>query len=95
MVKYLLPLLLSSCYMAPATAQTDCFRREEMIERLGDIGQHRKVMLLTRNEQLIEVFVNEDNGDWIMVTTFPTMVSCIRDFGTMWVIVDDPQGELN
>lgn len=70
----------------PAAAMPFCGFREQLVQLLET--QHGEVLTargLHANEQLIEVFASREEGNWTVLMTNASGVSCIMAKGSHWI----------
>ena len=65
-MKFLLPLLLSTCVAAPATAQEmQCASRLAVVAQLAEgYGESLKTVSTLNDGRLLETYANEGTGSW-------------------------------
>lgn len=67
---------------APASAVTICYPREDMLSHLArDYAASRQAHGILRPHSVMELWVSERTGDWIIVTTDLAGSSCILAYG--------------
>ncbi|AEI93686.1 hypothetical protein [Roseobacter litoralis] len=81
-------LALSICFFVPAHAQMSdvtCDDRTRMAHMLThDLGAERQGRGLRDPETLLEIWVTQRNGDWIIVQNYTNGTSCIVAMGEHW-----------
>lgn len=78
-------LVMLSGLWTPASAQTVCSARSNVIEQLGTQYAEAPVSMgLTSNGTLIEVFSSEDGATWTIISTRPDGTSCVVASGEAW-----------
>jgi hypothetical protein len=76
----------------PASAQSSCGPREQLVKMLADQYKEDPVgMGLAQPGQVIEVFASS-NGSWTMVMTMPDGKACLIAAGDNWEIVTKIKG---
>ncbi|MFL4994461.1 MAG: hypothetical protein ACJ8DV_24665 [Microvirga sp.] len=76
----------------PASAQSSCGPREQLVKMLADQYKEDPVgMGLAQPGQVIEVFAST-NGSWTMVMTMPDGKACLIAAGDNWEIVTKIKG---
>ncbi|WP_262268658.1 MULTISPECIES: hypothetical protein [Microvirga] len=77
---------------APASAQTSCGPREQLVKLLADQYKEDPVGIgLARPGQVLEVFASS-NGTWTMVMTMPDGKACMIAAGDNWEMVTRIKG---
>lgn len=83
---------LSSGSVGPASAQTQCGPREQVVKSLGQTFQETPVgMGVTQPGQVLELFASP-SGSWTMVVTAPDGTSCRVAAGENWDMVRAAKG---
>ncbi|MEE1612043.1 hypothetical protein [Microvirga sp. CF3016] len=78
--------------LAPASAQTSCGPREQLVKLLADQYKEDPVgMGLAQPGQVLEVFASS-NGSWTMVMTMPDGKACMIAAGDNWEMVTKIKG---
>lgn len=86
-------LNLSICLLIPALAQAQmsnvsCDDSTRMVETLtNSLGATRQGMGLRDPETMLEIWVTQRNGDWIVVQNYSNGTSCIVAMGEHWEAV--------
>ena len=76
----------------PASAQSSCGPREQLVKMLADQYKEDPVgMGLAQPGQVIEVFAST-NGSWTMVMTMPDGKACLIAAGDNWEMVTRIKG---
>jgi hypothetical protein len=76
----------------PASAQSSCGPREQLVKMLADQYKEDPVgMGLAQPGQVIEVFASS-NGSWTMVMTMPDGKACLIAAGDNWEMVTKIKG---
>ncbi len=66
----------------PVMATTVCYPRDEMVSVISrDFQAEKKANGVVRPFSIMELWVSEDDGDWLMVTTDLKGNSCIVAYG--------------
>lgn len=96
-MKKLLALVLALFIVlpAPATAQSVCAERTQMIEQLEERwGEIRHSAGLTGDDRVMEVFVNPETGTWTIIVTSPLGHACMIAAGEFFnLLLPDPGGD--
>jgi len=67
---------------APAAAITVCYPRQEMVNYISrDFRATKMADGIVRPFSIMELWVSEENGDWLVVTTDINDNSCIIAYG--------------
>lgn len=83
-------LTLSICFLIPAPADAQmvdvsCDDSTRMTHMLTNaLGAERRGMGLRDPETLLEIWVTQRNGDWIIVQNYTNGTSCIVAMGEQW-----------
>lgn len=83
-------LTLSICLVIPALAtaritDVSCDDSTRIVHMLtNDLGAERHGMGLRDPETLLEIWVTQRNGDWIIVQNYTNGTSCIVAMGEHW-----------
>ncbi len=83
-------LALSICFSVPALAHAQmsdvtCDDRTRLAHMLThDLGAERQGRGLRDPETLLEIWVTQRNGDWIIVQNYTNGTSCIVAMGEHW-----------
>ncbi|MBQ0823049.1 hypothetical protein KBI52_22940 [Microvirga sp. HBU67558] len=76
----------------PASAQTSCGPREQLVKLLADQYKEGPVGIgLAQPGQVLEVFASS-NGTWTMVMTMPDGKACMIAAGDNWEMVTKIKG---
>ena len=77
---------------SPASAQSACGPREQLVKLLADQYKEDPVgMGLSQPGQVLEVFASS-NGSWTMVMTMPDGKACMIAAGDNWEMVTKVKG---
>ena len=77
---------------SPATAQSACGPREQLVKLLADQYKENPVgMGLSQPGQILEVFASS-KGSWTMVMTMPDGKACMIAAGDNWEMVTRVKG---
>ena len=83
---------LTAIGMSPASAQSACGPREQLVKLLSDQYKEESVgMGLSQPGQVLEVFASS-NGSWTMVMTMPDGKACMIAAGDNWEMVTKVKG---
>jgi hypothetical protein len=78
--------------IAPASAQTQCGPRQEVVKSLGDRFKEAPVgMGMTQPGQVLELFASK-TGSWTMVITNADGRSCLLAAGENWDMIQVAKG---
>ena len=90
----LLILLALFAIPAAASAQTVCLKHVDLMAVLS-INKQQAVVGegLSNGGAVVEVFVNDETGEWTVVAVLPNDVACILADGTDWNDTATPKGE--
>lgn len=90
-------LLLSSCAAAPAYAQQQCPKREDVIKKLSDKPWEEEIVaqgITTKMDGVIEVWNNKDTGTFTITVTNPDNITCLVTAGQAFSInPPQPKGD--
>ncbi len=83
---------LATVATSPASAQSACGPREQLVKLLADQYKEDPVgMGLSQPGQVLEVFASS-NGSWTMVMTMPDGKACMIAAGDNWEMVTKIKG---
>jgi hypothetical protein len=83
---------LAALYASPASAQTACGPREQLVKLLADQYKEDPIGIgLAQPGQVLEVFASS-NGSWTMVMTMPDGKACMIAAGDNWEMVTKIKG---
>jgi hypothetical protein len=83
---------LTAVATSPASAQSACGPREQLVKLLADQYKEDPVgMGLSQPGQVLEVFASS-NGSWTMVMTMPDGKACMIAAGDNWEMVTKIKG---
>lgn len=69
---------------APASAQSQCGPRQELVKNLGERFKEAPIGRgITQPGQVLEIFASQ-SGTWTMVVTTPNGTSCLIAAGENW-----------
>ena len=69
---------------APASAQSICGKRDEIVSRLeSGYQEHNSAMGMSTNGGLVELYTSE-KGTWTLMLSQPNGVSCLIAAGENW-----------
>lgn len=75
---------------APASAQTVCGNRGEIVNRLTDGYEEQQTSAgIARNGSLVEVF-SSTTGSWTIIYTVPGGQTCLMAVGENWQQLKEP-----
>ncbi|MCC2650023.1 MAG: hypothetical protein K0R61_2624 [Microvirga sp.] len=84
--------VLTAIGTSPASAQSACGPREQLVKLLADQYKEDPVgMGLSQPGQILEVFASS-NGSWTMVMTMPDGRACLIAAGDNWEMVTRVKG---
>lgn len=76
-------------YAAPAAAITVCYPRDEMLSYISrDFAATKQAAGILRPYSVMEVWVSDKDGDWLIVTTDLNGSSCIIAYGEQYTESD-------
>lgn len=82
--------LAISVFATPASAQTVCGKRADIVKRLNDgFEEQRRSAGLAADGNLVEVFASK-KGTWTIIYTRPGGPTCLVAVGDNWQQVDEP-----
>ena len=94
MYKYALAAVLGLAMCSPVAAQPNCADRDQMVTKLSEkFGETQQSYGLTPNNNIIEMFANQESGTWTALLTTSTGKSCMMASGTAFRNVQKPSGE--
>lgn len=84
--------VLTAIGTSPASAQSACGPREQLVKLLADQYKEDPVGIgLSQPGQILEVFASS-NGSWTMVMTMPDGRACLIAAGDNWEMVTRVKG---
>lgn len=79
---------LSSCAAMPAMAQElppNCHEFSAAREEAAGYGEQPFIAGASDSGNVFEVWLNQEGGTWVVFHTRPDMVTCVVDFGDMFI----------
>ena len=84
-------LLAFFTFTVPASAQTVCGERVEIVNRLTDGYEEQQTSAgIARNGSLVEIFSSE-TGSWTIIFTVPGGQTCLMAVGENWQSLQEPK----
>ena len=76
-------------YVLPAAAVTVCYPRDQMLSYISrDFDATKQAVGILRPSSVMEVWVSDKDGDWLIVTTDLEGSSCIVAYGEDFSLSD-------
>ena len=83
-------LIAALCAASPVVAQNNCAPREIAVHNLAErYGESRRVLALSSDGLMVEMFANDD-GQWTLLGTRADGMSCMFGNGSDFQLVTDP-----
>ncbi len=83
-------MVLAFAFASGAQAQQkQCLPYDVMIERLAGIGERPYVRVFSPQGYILEMWGDETDGQWTLVSIKPTGRACISDFGGNFVALSE------
>jgi hypothetical protein len=62
----------------PASAQSVCGKRDEIVRQLGEkYGETRRSLGLAQGRGVVELYASDETGSWTILVTSPQGLSCL------------------
>lgn len=75
-------VVASAAFATPVTATTVCYPRDQMLSYIArDLQASKQANGIVRPFSVMELFVSDRDGDWVIVTTDLDGTSCIVAYG--------------
>ncbi len=84
MYRLLLSIAFFACLLLPASAQSACGKRIDLVKIIaGKYKELPRALAIAGESNLLEVYVSE-TGSWTILITRPPGVACIVAAGQSW-----------